>query len=84
MAVKKMKKKLYHNLALQVGGSHYPDVGGELLEKFGDMLVNEIIKTIEENGLQDMVHTTYQKDYARGVKERLIKSIKEKVNEDLQ
>lgn len=38
------KQKLtpkFHEFALQTGGSHYPDVGGELLQKFGEMVVNE-------------------------------------------
>ena len=28
-------------LALQAGGSHYPDVGGKLLEKFAELLIKE-------------------------------------------
>jgi hypothetical protein len=28
-------------IALQVGGSHYPEVGGELLEKFAHAVVKE-------------------------------------------
>lgn len=32
-------KKIIKEIALQVGGSHYPDVGGKLLEKFADNVV---------------------------------------------
>ena len=32
-------KKIIKEIALQVGGSHYPDVGGQLLEKFADTVV---------------------------------------------
>jgi hypothetical protein len=28
-------KQPYHDIALATGGSHYPDVGGRLLEQFG-------------------------------------------------
>lgn len=28
-------------LALQAGGSHYPDVGGRTLEKFAELLIQE-------------------------------------------
>ena len=28
-------KPVYHDIALAVGGSHYPGVGGRLLEQFG-------------------------------------------------
>lgn len=32
-------KKLVKQLALEAGGSHYPDVGGALLEKFAELTV---------------------------------------------
>lgn len=32
--------KLYE-IALQTGGSHYPSVGGELLEKFAEKIIRE-------------------------------------------
>lgn len=32
-------KKLVKQIALEAGGSHYPDVGGELLEKFAILIV---------------------------------------------
>ena len=39
-------------LALQAGGSHYPDVGGKTLEKFAELIVrecaNELIKWKDE------------------------------------
>lgn len=35
-----MNKKI-KELALQAGGSHYPDVGGKTLEKFAELLVTE-------------------------------------------
>ena len=31
-------KPVFHDIALQVGGSHYPDVGGQRLEQFGRMV----------------------------------------------
>ena len=37
----KMKNKKFFDIALEAGGSHYPGVGGELLEKFGEMVVRE-------------------------------------------
>ena len=35
-----MNKRIYE-LALEAGGSHYPEVGGKLLEKFAELIVNE-------------------------------------------
>ena len=31
-------------LALQAGGSHYPDVGGKTLEKFAELIVQECLE----------------------------------------
>jgi len=43
---------LIKQLALQAGGSHYPDVGGKTLEKFAELIVrecaNELIKWKDE------------------------------------
>lgn len=36
-----MMHKRIHDLALQAGGSHYPDVGGNTLEKFAELIVRE-------------------------------------------
>ena len=36
-----MMHKRIHDLALQAGGSHYPDVGGKTLEKFAELIVRE-------------------------------------------
>lgn len=38
-------------LALQAGGSHYPDVGGRTLEKFAELLIQECaqVADIERN-----------------------------------
>ena len=33
-------------LALQAGGSHYPEVGGELLQKFAELLIKDCAKQV--------------------------------------
>ena len=35
-----MNKRI-KEIALQAGGSHYPEVGGQLLEQFAEILVRE-------------------------------------------
>jgi hypothetical protein len=40
-----MNKKI-KELALQAGGSHYPEVGGKTLEKFAELIVQECIDII--------------------------------------
>jgi hypothetical protein len=42
-------KQPYFDIALQVGGSHYPEVGGDLLQKFGDTVAKECAKIAREN-----------------------------------
>jgi hypothetical protein len=34
-------------IALQAGGSHYPDVGGKTLEKFAELIVRECLEVIK-------------------------------------
>ena len=36
------------NIALQVGGSHYPEVGGAYLEKTVQIVVEDCVKIIEQ------------------------------------
>jgi hypothetical protein len=36
--------KQIRELALQAGGSHYPDVNSQQLEKFAELLINECCK----------------------------------------
>jgi hypothetical protein len=45
----KMKNAMYYEVALHTGGSHYPDVGGELLEKFADTIVEKCLTICEEH-----------------------------------
>ena len=35
-------------LALAAGGSHYPDVGGRILEKFAELLIQECAQLAED------------------------------------
>ena len=62
-------------IALQVGGSHYPDVGGELLQKFSDSLIEECIKAIRETPNHRCL-TYYEVANAEDTKEECIKHIK--------
>jgi hypothetical protein len=43
-------KQEYYDLALETGGSHFPEVGGSLLSTFGDLLVKECIQIAKQNG----------------------------------
>ena len=44
-----MKPK-YHDIALAAGGSHYPGVGGKLLDTYSDILVLEAVKLLDSAG----------------------------------
>ena len=41
--------KRIHDLALQAGGSHYPDVGGKTLEKFAELIIKECAEIARSN-----------------------------------
>jgi hypothetical protein len=49
-----MKNRRFHDIALRVGGSHYPGVGGDLLEKFGEMVVREACQKLEDDGMVEV------------------------------
>ena len=66
-----MNKRI-RELALQAGGSHYPEVNSMQLEKFAELIVQECIQTIQMGITRDG-HNTEQ--YLRSVKH--IKQIKE-------
>jgi hypothetical protein len=52
-----MKSKI-KELALEAGGSHYPDVGGELLQKFAELMLEECI-TVVKNTSTQCAYTTH-------------------------
>ena len=77
MEVKAMNEKI-KELALQVGGSHYPEVGGELLQKFAESIIKECINSVNDADIRSFVYTTFDKSQAEACKERCVKSIKQK------
>jgi hypothetical protein len=52
-----MKQKI-HNIALEAGGSHYPDVNSDTLQRFADLLIEECIRVVE-NTPTTCAHTTH-------------------------
>jgi hypothetical protein len=57
----KMKNPKFFDIALATGGSHYPGVGGELLEKFATELVKQCaeIALREEHDPSDCILTHF-------------------------
>lgn len=49
-------------LALAAGGSHYPDVGGQILEKFAELLIQECdrLNRVQSLGLAGVIIDTEQ------------------------
>lgn len=47
MKKQKLSPKLF-DIALNVGGAHYPEVGGDLLQKFGEQVVKECCQMMLE------------------------------------
>jgi hypothetical protein len=43
-----MLNKKFTEIALSVGGSHYPEVGGRLLQQFGETVINQCIDLLDQ------------------------------------
>ena len=50
-------------LALQAGGSHYPEVGGKTLEKFAELLIKECYEHCKGQMLDKEVADTNELTY---------------------
>ncbi len=75
-----MKEK-FKKIALQAGGSHYPDVGGDLLEKFGELVVQECIRVLENGDYRESTYTTFDKSYNPRIVQQCIRIIQENFKE---
>lgn len=75
-----MKQKIY-DLALQAGGSHYPAVGGELLEKFADLMLAECIDAVDKADVKSVTYTNFDEDRATYIKKAAIESINQRFKE---
>lgn len=74
-------KKVYEEMALQVGGSHYPEVGGVLLEKFGEMVVQKCIDILEKGDYRSSTFTTYDQSFNPRIIQQCVNNIKESFKE---
>ena len=70
-------KDIYKEIALQAGGSHYADVGGNLLEKFADLLIEEVIKTVESTP-KHCAYTTHDLGTVDCTINKVIETVKDK------
>ena len=75
-----MNNELLKEFQLLAGGSHYPTINPDMQAAFAEKIVKYCIDLVENAELQDMVFTTYQKDFAQGVKERIAQQIREHFN----
>ena len=72
-----MKQKIYE-IALQAGGSHYPGVGGDTLQKFADLMLEECIDAVNKTDVRSITYTNFDKDRVDHIKAAAIKSINER------
>jgi len=70
-------KDIYKRIALEVGGSHYPEVGGDLLEKFAEALVKECIDTVEKTPIH-CAYTTHDLDIVQCTIDKSVEALKER------
>jgi hypothetical protein len=71
-----MKEKI-KELALQAGGSHYPEVGGDILELFADLLVKDVLHEIDKVNTNVCCGTTYDTSISTCVREKIVDHIKQ-------
>lgn len=76
-----MKKKI-KELALEAGGSTYPEVGGKILERFADLLISECIDAVSNTGKQ-CAYTTYDLNVVQCTINMSVEAIKERFKEDV-
>ena len=55
-------RKEFENLALLAGGSHYPQVGGDNLESFGKLLVQDCVEVVGARTISEE-HTEWENGY---------------------
>ena len=72
-----MNKKILFDMALEAGGSHYPEVGGKTLEKFAEIVVAECIIAVENTDTSH-AYTTFDKDMIINTVAKCVDSIKRK------
>jgi hypothetical protein len=60
-------KKEFEHLALLSGGSHYPNVGGQPLDTFGKLLIEDCLSTIQERTIAEE-HTEWETGYNAALK----------------
>lgn len=60
-------RKEFEHLALLAGGSHYPQVGGDNLDMFGRLVVEECLATIKDRTIQEE-HTDWETGYNAALK----------------
>ena len=72
-----MKNKKYEEIALQAGGSHYPSVGGDLLERAFDLVVAECIEAVKETP-KHCANTTFDEGVVECTVEKSIEQIKKR------
>jgi hypothetical protein len=60
-------RKEFEHLALLAGGSHYPRVGGENLDLFGRLLVEDCVELVGARTIADE-HTEWENGYNAALK----------------
>lgn len=53
-------------IALEVGGSHYPDVGGELLEKFAENVVRRCADIAHRYDDSNLIKSAILREFGLG------------------
>jgi hypothetical protein len=68
-------KSRIKKLALEAGGSTYPEVGGELLSKFADLLIKDLIQEVDDANINHCCGTTYDLSVAQCARQKILKHL---------
>lgn len=71
-----MNKEILKEIALQAGGSHYPEVGGATLEKFAELIIEACVTAVESTDTHN-AFTTYDKGLIDATIDKCAKSIRD-------
>jgi hypothetical protein len=66
-----------HDIALEVGGSHYPAVNPDLHKQMVRAVIDECVRAID-SAKRTNVYTTYDNDMHTGMVEKIKQSINER------
>lgn len=67
-----------HDISLEVGGSHYPNINAELQRQMVKAVIDQCMNAIDTSVDKSNIYTTYDRDMFMGTKEKIKTAINER------